>query len=141
LAQKNISQPLETLVKPFLNDDVTSVEEALSGARDIVAETISDDPEIRGEVRSKALQWGLSQSSKIDSAEDTKNTYELYYDFEYRVDRIKPYQVLAINRGETEKILRVRIDVADRDWQRAIQQRFRENHRSPLAQQLEAAAT
>ncbi|MBZ0302079.1 MAG: RNA-binding transcriptional accessory protein [Anaerolineae bacterium] len=140
LSQRQSNQRLEELAKQYLSDEVNSIDEALAGARDIVAEAISDDPQVRGEVREKAVKWGLSKSAKVEQAEDPKGTYELYYDFEYRVDRIKPYQVLALNRGETEKVLRVRIDVDERDWQRIIQQKFRENPRSPLAEQLELAA-
>src|SRR5690606_14404908 len=125
--------------RPYLNNDVATVDDALSGARDIVAETISDDPEVRGELRQKAQKWGLLQSVKIEGAEDPKNTYALYYAYESRVDRLKPYQVLAINRGEAEKVLRVRIDVADRDWQQAVQAKYRPDRRSPLAEQLELA--
>ena len=100
-----------------------------------------DGGEVRGEVREKALKWGLSQSAKVPDAEDPKGTYQLYYEFEYRIDRVKPYQILALNRGESEKVLRVRVNVADRDWLQAIQQKFRPNHRSPLAEQIEMAAT
>lgn len=141
LSQQATGQKLEELAKKFLNDDVPTVADALAGARDIVAEAISDDPQVRGEVREKALNWGLNQSSKIEGAEDPKGTYELYYNFEARIDRLKPYQILALNRGEAEKILRVKIDVAERDWQRAIQQKFRENPRSPLAEQLQQAVS
>ena len=141
LSQQATGQNLEALAKKFLNDDVLTVADALAGARDIVAEAISDDPQVRGEVRDKALNWGLNQSSKVEGAEDPKGTYELYYDFEGRIDRLKPYQILALNRGEAEKVLRVKIDVAERDWQRAIQQKFRENPRSPLADQLEQAVS
>ncbi|MBZ0291962.1 MAG: RNA-binding transcriptional accessory protein [Anaerolineae bacterium] len=141
LKQERGNQSLEAMVKPFLNKDVTTIEEALEGARDIVAEVISESAEVRGEVRTKALKWGLSQTEKTKDADDPKGTYETYYEFEYRIDRIKPYQVLAINRGEKEKVLKVRIDISDRDWQQAIGQAFRPNPRSPLAIQLELAVT
>ncbi len=139
LSQERTNKPLAELVKPYLNADVTSVEEALSGARDIIAEVINEHAEIRGEVRSKALKWGLNQTEKVKDAEDPKGTYTTYYEFEYRVDRIKPYQVLAINRGEAEKILKVRIDIPERDWQQVVERNFRMNDRSPLADQLQLA--
>src|SRR5690606_31020561 len=66
LSQQATGQKLEELAKKFLNDDVPTVADALAGARDIVAEAISDDPQVRGEVREKALNWGLNQSSKIE---------------------------------------------------------------------------
>src|SRR5260221_1372710 len=109
------NQSAEQLAAPFLNDDVPDVAEALAGARDIVAETISDDAHVRGQVRERALKYGLLQCGKVEDAEDSKGVYETYYNFDFRVDRIKPYQVLAINRGEAEKGLRVALDVTDRD--------------------------
>ncbi len=139
LQQERSNKPLEELVKPFLNDEVTTTGEALEGARDIVAEVISENAQIRGEVRAKALKWGLSQAEKVKGADDPKNTYEMYYEFEHRIDRIKPYQILAINRGESEGILKVRVDISERDWQQALGQVFRADHRSPLAEQLEMA--
>jgi len=139
LQQAHTSQSLNQLAAPYLNDQVASVEDALAGARDIVAETISDDAGVRGQVREKALRYGLLQCHKIDNADDPKQVYETYYDCEFLVSRLKPYQVLAINRGETEKILHVRIDVAERDWQQPILHSFRPDPRSPLAGQLELA--
>ena len=57
--------------------------------------------------REKALQWGMLRSEKIEDAEDERSVYEIYYAFECGVDRLRPHQVLAINRGEAEKVLRV----------------------------------
>ncbi len=139
LNQERTNKPLSELVKPFLNVDVPNAEEALSGARDIIAEVISENAEVRGEVRNKALKWGLNQTEKVKGAEDPKGTYTTYYEFEYRIDRIKPYQILAINRGEAEKILKVRIDIPERDWQQIVERNFRMNDRSPLADQLQLA--
>ncbi len=139
LQQARTGKTPDQLATPFLNADVPSIDEAFAGARDIVAEVISDHAEVRGQARNKAMHFGLMQSQKLDDADDPKGVYQLYYEFEFRVDRVKPYQVLAINRGETEKVLRVRIDVAERDWQLAIRSVFRGDPRSPLAQQLELA--
>jgi uncharacterized protein len=142
LADQIIAQPRtrstpEQLAAPFVNDQVPSVEEALAGARDIVAETISDHPEVRRVTREKALRFGTATVSKIEDAQDEKDVYSLYYDFNLRVDRLKPYQVLAINRGETQKVLRVAIAVPERDWRGAITAIFRPHPLSPLAGQLE----
>ena len=60
----------------------------------------------------------------------------MYYEFEYRVDKLRPHQVLAINRGEAEKVLRVRVMVPERDWQAAVSSVFRPDPRSPLAGKL-----
>jgi uncharacterized protein len=136
LQQARTQQPLDQLVKPFLKEDVSTIEEAWAGASDIVAETISDHPEVRRVTRQKALQWGTERCEKIEDAEDPRKVYELYYDFEFRVDRLKPHQVLAINRGEEEKVLRVKVLVPERDWREAIQNVFRPDPRSPFVDKL-----
>ncbi len=139
LAQARTSQTPEQLAASFISDAVPTAEAALAGARDIAAETISDNAEVRGQTRLKAMRFGLMQARKIKDAQDDKGVYQLYYEFEYRLDRIKPYQVLAINRGEAEKVLRVSIDIAERDWRQAVEMVFRADRRSPLAEQLELA--
>jgi uncharacterized protein len=139
IQQARLRQSLEEIAKPYLNDDVLTIADAYSGARDIVAETISDHAGVRGTVREKALKWGLLQSEKIDDAVDEKSVYETYYGYQGRVDRVQSYQILAINRGEAEKILRVKLVLAERDWLMVIHDNFRPNHNSPLAEQLELA--
>lgn len=139
LNQPRDGKSAEQLAQAFLSDDVANVEEALAGARDIIAEAISDHPEVRGMARQKAQRYGLVQAEKIKDAQDEKGVYQSYYDFEFRIERIKPYQTLALNRGESEKILRVHIDVAERDWQQAVELIFRANPRSPLAEQMRLA--
>jgi protein Tex len=129
----------EQIARQFLSEDVPTIEDALAGAKDIVAEAISDHPGVRGEVREKAMRFGLVQAGKVKNAEDPKGIYRDYYDFEFRVGHIKPHQMLALNRGEAEKVLRVKIDVAERDWRGAMQYHFRTDRRSPFAAQLEAA--
>jgi uncharacterized protein len=140
LEQPTTRQNLDELAAPYLNDDVPSVAEALAGARDIVAEAISDNAQVRGELRAKTMTWGQAQSSKIDEAEDPRRVYETYYTFEYRIGRLRPYQILAINRGEKEKVLRVHISIEERDWQQAIRLMFNADRRSPLAEQMMLAA-
>lgn len=139
LQQARTGKPISELAQAYLNEQVPDIEAALAGARDIVAEVISDHTEVRGQVRERAMRYGLMQSGKIDGTDDPKKVYEMYYEFEIRVDRLKPYQVLALNRGETEKVLRVSLDVADRDWQQPIYHFFRPDQRSPLMDQLEQA--
>jgi len=139
LQQADPGRPLHQIAAPFLNEQVPTSSEAWAGARDIVAEAISDHPEVRRRTREKALQWGTACAGKIEGAEDPKKVYELYYDFEFRVDRLRPHQVLAINRGEEEKVLRVKVTVPERDWQDAMRAVFRPDPRSPLAPLLEEA--
>ena len=139
LKQVQSGETLGKIAQPFLNEQVANSEEAWAGARDIVAEAISDHPEVRRQTREKALQWGSQRTEKIEGAEDPRNVYELYYEFDFRVDKLRPHQILAINRGEADKVLKVKIEMPERDWQGAIRSVFRPDPRSPLADQLEAA--
>jgi uncharacterized protein len=129
----------EDLAKNFINDTVFDEEEALAGARDIVAETISEDADVRTRVREKALMYALIKVEKIDDAIDERKVFEVYYAFESRVDRLRPHQILAINRGETEKILRIKVEVAAEDWSPAVHKIYRPDSASAFAPHLEAA--
>lgn len=145
LADQILAQPQsrgtpEQFAAPFVNGAVASVDEALAGARDIVAETISDHPDVRRVTRAKALNFGALRAAKIDDAVDEKALFSLYYDFTLRIERIRPHQVLAINRGEAQKVLRIAVDVPERDWRSAVNTYFRPHPVSPLAGQLEEAA-
>ncbi|MCX6057313.1 MAG: Tex family protein [Chloroflexi bacterium] len=139
LILKQDSGSPEELAKQFINEQVPNIEEALQGARDIVAETISDNANVRAVTREKALKDSTVRAEKIEKAVDEKNVYESYYNFSIRVDRIQPHQILAITRGEKEGVLRVHVDVPERDWLNAIQAEFEEDIISPFAEQLELA--
>jgi len=123
----------------FLNEQVTSVEDALAGARDIAAETMSDHAGVRASTRRKAMQWSTLTVERIEDAADEKSVYATYYAFTSRVDRLRPHQVLAINRGENEKVLRVKLTVDTKDWKGSIVDTFRPDLRSPFCEQLEIA--
>jgi uncharacterized protein len=143
LAELIIQQPLqgtpEESAKRFLNDQVTDVSEALQGARDIVAERISDSADIRAAVREKALRFSRIRVEKIKDAADERGIYQSYYQFETRADRILPHQTLAITRGEKEGVLRVHVDIAERDWLDAIQAEFEQDLLSSFSDQLALA--
>lgn len=139
LAQPATNRTAEALAQPFINDDVPTVDDALAGARDIVAETISDHAAVRGRLRERAMQVGVLTSRRIESAADEKGTYTLYYDFALDVTRLRPHQTLAVNRGESEKALRVGFDVPEAEWLLAIRGHFRPDRRSPLAGQMQLA--
>jgi protein Tex len=136
LNQTGGSQSAESLAETYLNEQVASIEEALQGARDIVAETISDNANVRQGVRERALKFAMLYAEKIEGALDEKSVYESYYDFSNRVDRLQPHQILAINRGEKENILRVRVEVAEKDWQPVVESEFEANILSPMVDQL-----
>ena len=138
LTQSKEGSP-EKLAEKFINDQVTDIAEALQGARDIVAEMISDNANIRATVRGKALKFSRIRVEKVKDAVDEKGVYQSYYQFETRVDRLLPHQTLAITRGEKEGILRVHVDVSERDWLDAVQAEFEQDILSPFADQLEQA--
>ncbi len=129
----------EAAAKAYITEEVPTLEDALQGARDIVAEQISDDADVRGELREKANQFSSLTCTRIKDSEDPKGTYETYYQFEGRVAYLRPHQVLAMNRGENEKVLRIKVDVPERDWRNAIESRYRVDNRSPWAGQLQEA--
>jgi uncharacterized protein len=139
LEQPHTGQSLQEMAEPFLSEAVPTLEDAWGGGRDIVAETISEHADVRGLTREKALQWGVLSCEKIPDAEDERGVYALYYEFEIRVDKLRPHQVLAIGRGESEKILRVKVSVPERDWRTAVERHFRLDPKSPLAGQFEEA--
>jgi len=144
LADLILSQPLESalphtpedLALQYVGEEISSPEEAWQGARDIVAEKISDHPLVRRTTREKSEKWSSIRSEKIKKAEDPRGTFQNYYDFETRVGRLHPHQVLAINRGEKEKILRVKTLIPDRDWRTAVNKFFPLNSVSPLSEHL-----
>ena len=93
--------------------EVLTAEDALSGARDIIAEIISDDPKLRPQLRSFILDEGIISSSVHKDAENADNTniYEMYFDFREPCKKIQPHRILAMNRGEKENVLQVKIEV------------------------------
>jgi len=139
LAQELVEKSMHQIAKPYLSGQETSIEEAWSGARDIVAETISDHPGVRKICREKALKWAVLKTEKIKKSDDPRNVYQDYYDYERGVNRLRPHQILAINRGEKKKILRVKLEIQERDWRQAVNQFFAKDRRSRLAEQLEIA--
>ncbi|AVD57555.1 Tex family protein [Heyndrickxia coagulans] len=89
---------------------VASAEEALQGAKDIIAEMVSDEPKYRGWIRGQTFKTGVMASTVKDAEKDEKKVYEMYYAYEEPVRKIVPHRVLALNRGEKENILRVSIE-------------------------------
>ena len=101
---------LEEEAKAFVSEEkeVATVEEAISGAKDIVAESISDKADYRSEIRERTFRKGMLVST-AKKPEET-SVYEKYYEYEERVEKMPGYRVLAINRGEKEKFLGVKIE-------------------------------
>lgn len=99
---------LQKEAQQYYTDEVTSYEEALQGACDIVAEEISDTAFVNAFVRENMLRHGRIQSKLKKNAEDAEHTYRNYYDFESKIVKLSSYQTLALNRGEREKILTIK---------------------------------
>lgn len=103
---------LEQLATDFVdNKQVANTEEALIGARDILAERFADDASIREKIRAYSWKDGILMTSVKNTEIDEKNVFEMYYEYEEPVSRIVPHRILAINRGEKEEILKVSIHV------------------------------
>ncbi len=109
LAQET-QQPLIAEAEPYVNEEkgVKNVKEALQGAMDIIAEQISDNAEFRTYIRETTFEEGKLISQAKD--EKAQSVYEMYYDFEEPVSKVAGHRVLAVNRGENEKILTVKVE-------------------------------
>ena len=136
LAQEIFKGTAQEAAQAFVTEGVPDAEAALAGARDIVAEMISDHTDVRRITREKALKFGSLLSEKKTDVEDERGVYRVYYDFQQRIDRLQPHQVLAINRGENEKVLKVNMVMPERDWQGAVEQYFSATPLSPFDDQL-----
>lgn len=106
---------IETEAKKYLNDEVESVEAAIAGSLDIIAENIADDIKYRKFVKDILYKRGVIKTAKKKNAEDDNKVYEMYYDFSEKVNKIVSHRILAINRAEKEKVINVSIDI-DKDY-------------------------
>ena len=103
----------EELAQTYVNPElgVNTVEEALAGASDIVAETISDDAAIRKALRSLMQRMALMRTTAAKGKEEETSVYQLYYDFSQPLSKLQGHQVLAINRGEREGYLKASVEI------------------------------
>ncbi|EGD52773.1 Tex-like protein [Thermoanaerobacter ethanolicus JW 200] len=99
---------VEEYAKPYLNENVPTVEEAYQGAMDIIAEDISDDADIRKYIRSFTWNNGIIVTQAL---KQERSPYEMYYDYKEAVKTIPPHRILAINRAEREKYISVKIEI------------------------------
>lgn len=101
---------IESLSTHYLSDKVTSIDEAIKGAQYIIAENISDNAKYRKTIRDNTYNYGIISSKLKKNAKDENKIYDMYYDYQERIKYIKPHRILALNRGEKEKVLSVSID-------------------------------
>lgn len=102
---------LNDLAKPFITDSVKTIEDALTGAKYIISEMISDNASYRKWIRTNTYLYGMMISKLKKAAVDENKVYEMYYDYQESVKQIKPHRVLAINRGEKENILNITLEI------------------------------
>ncbi len=108
-------EPLEETAKAYLSEEkeVRTVEEAIAGAQDIIAESISDEADYRSWIRNTTARKGKVISTAKDP--EAESVYEMYYEFEEPVSRLAGHRILALNRGEKEKFLTVKVEAPEED--------------------------
>ena len=116
-------KPLEVLAEDYINEEkeVHTAQEAIAGAKDIIAENISDEADYRMWIRKHTMQKGRVISVAKD--EKAESVYEMYYDFEEPVGKLAGHRTLALNRGEKEKILNVKIEAPEEDIIRYLEKK------------------
>ncbi len=111
IASQLVKQPLAEVAAAYITEDVPDVQAALSGASDILAEQISDEADYRTAIRKMIFNEGILRTEAKKPEE--KSVYEMYYDYSEPVKRVVGHRILAINRGEKEKILTVTLETPE----------------------------
>ncbi len=112
LIKQDKSINIEDVAKQFIDEEkgVTTIEEAIEGAKDIIAENISDNPEYRKEIKRYCYKEGIiATESNAKTEEEENKTYQMYFDFSEGIRRIPSHRILAINRGEKENAIKLKI--------------------------------
>ena len=130
-----LNTPLEKEAEQYVDPEknVNTVEEAVAGAKDIIAETISDEADYRTRIRELTMKKGRIISTAKDP--EAESVYEMYYEFDEPVNRLAGHRVLALNRGENEKILTVKVEAPEEDILRFLEKKVitRENPNTEAA--------
>lgn len=132
-------EPLEETAKAYLSEekDVKTVEAAIAGAQDIIAESISDEADYRSWIRSATTRKGKVISTAKDSK--AESVYEMYYEFEEPVTKMAGHRILALNRGEKEKFLTVKVEAPEEDILRYLEKKVIHNDNPYTTPILKAA--
>lgn len=106
-----VNGSIDEKASEFLSDEleVHSIEEVINGAKDIIAEWVSDDADSRKWIRSETAKTGFVEATVKDMEKDEKKVYEMYYEYSEPIIKVVPHRTLALNRGEKEDVLRVAI--------------------------------
>ena len=117
-------EPLEKLAEDYVNKEkgVETVKDALDGAKDILAEAVSDEAAYRSWIRKRTMQKGTLISTAKD--EKQESVYEMYYEFEEALSKLAGHRILALNRGEKEKFLTVKVEAPQDDILRYLEQQI-----------------
>ena len=129
-------EPIEEIAKNYIDEEkgVASIEEAINGALDIIAENISDNAEYRKVIKKICYREGIIVTKATNPEE--KSSYEMYYDFSEKVNRIPSHRILAINRGEKEEFLKVKIEKPEDKILSHIEQDIIKDNKSQYAELL-----
>lgn len=130
---------VEAEARKYLNDKVKDVESAIQGAEDILAELASDDPAVRQKIRSSMERYGRLTTKEKKKHTDDKKVYKMYYDYSERISTLASHRIMAIDRGEKEKVLSVAVDFDKdfiTDW---TIRRFTKKRQSPCVPYIEEA--
>ena len=134
-------KPLNEEAKAYLNPEkeVNTIEDAINGAKDIIAENISDDADYRMWIRKYTFNNGSIVSKAKD--ENAESVYEMYYDYSEAVKKVPGHRVLAMNRGEAEKVLTVKISVDEEQIIKYLESKVIVNNNENTVPQLKEAIT
>lgn len=102
---------VDEYARKFVSDELTTPQEALQGAHEIIAEMVSDEPVFREKIREFTRRYGLVSSTVKNKEADEKGVYEMYYEFSQAISTVQPYRMLAINRGEKADILKIQLKI------------------------------
>ena len=108
---QNETESIDIRAKQFINEEVPTIEAAILGAQDIIAERIADHPQYRQRILNETQRHGVITATKKKNAVDENETFAMYYDYSEPLKRLANHRILAMNRGEKEKILTIKIDV------------------------------
>ncbi len=130
---------LTQMAEKFITDKVPTVEEAIQGAKYIIAEWISDNASYRKELRRRMFREGILTAKKKKNAVDEKKVYEMYYDYSEPVKRMKAHRILAVNRGEKEDVLSVSISVNEEEMLGYLETKIIKNKSSFVTSEIKEA--
>ena len=143
LAKKILTFPLnekvEDMAKEYITDKVESVDKAITGAKYIIAEIVSDNARFRTWIRKYTYNFGTLVSRMKKNATDEEHVYDMYYEYSEPVKQLKPHRVLAINRGEKEGVLRVGIQISTDEIIKHIEKFTIKNINSPVVTTVKEA--